>query len=64
VAAKALLCVRLTESSRRDVLTQRIRLEQHYGKPVFNDIADGNDSGEPVILDDGKMSELSPVSAP
>jgi len=59
VAAKALLYVRFAESSRRYVLTQRIRLEHHFGKSVFNDIADGNDSGKPAILDDGKMSALS-----
>jgi len=47
VAAKALLYVRFTESSRRYVLTQRIRLEHHFGKSVFNDIADGN-SKEPA----------------
>ena len=30
------------------------------GKAVFNDIADGNDSGKPGIVDDRKMSEPSP----
>src|SRR6516165_6615568 len=48
-----------SRSSRGYVLTQRIRLGRHFGNAVFNDVADGNDSGKPATFDHGNMSKLS-----